>query len=116
MKYTRIDIKTEADLPKEEKEPYYAMTKNGNMIIAYYDLFAGNWKCGTTTVDIDWYLIEDTEPSYPEPFLYWLVFEDHLFFPQEEKGENVWYDYDCDCMRTLDEVCDFWLNEIKKVI
>jgi len=56
---------------------------------------------------------EDTEISYPESFLYWLVFEDHLYFPQEENGNNVWYDYERDCYKTLNDVYDVWLNEIK---
>ena len=111
MKYTRIDIKSADDLPNTMGNYYVHKKQKSNWDLdSYY--FASD-RIPIWLEDIDWYLIEDTEPSYPESFLYWLVFEDHLYFPQEENGNNVWYDYERDCYKTLNDVYDVWLNEIK---
>lgn len=79
MKYTRIDIKREADLPKVNGE-YFAHR------IDYNEITLRTFKIGEPKLhynhayylnfwlkNIDWYLIEDTEKSYPEEFVEWLL-------------------------------------------
>ena len=61
MKYTKVIIKSKDDLPKEDKW-YIGFSRVINDFI-HFNPISSNCK------DIDWYLIEDTEKSYPEEFV-----------------------------------------------
>jgi len=62
-------------------------------------LDVGNWMN-----NIDWYLIEDTEPSYSEPFVEWTC---DVYF-----DSTRWWVHDKEAM-TTEELYEYWLNEIK---
>jgi len=116
MKYTRIDIKSEADLPKEIGH-YIAHYKEfdinspaGTVLSGYNYMQKQNWM-----KSIDWYLIEDTELSYPEGFVEWLAFDGRPFDPVEEieDGKACYWDMDNNKNIHTEEVYEYWLNEIK---
>jgi len=105
MKYTRIDIKSEADLPKDSNW-YIGFSEVINDFV-HFNPIISNCK------DLSWYLIEDTEPSYPEEFVEFLQSECEGFnkgwrYYKTNDYENGFIDF-----KKTKELYNFWLNEIK---
>jgi len=99
MKYTRIDIKSADNLPK--KESIYIVKCADNDTPEFMKLAKkGNafWN------KVAWYLIEDTEPSYPEEFVEWLGYY-HILRYVSQTNKKDW--------KTTAELYEYWLNEIK---
>jgi len=102
MKYTKVIIKSKDDLPKE-KERYIAHMKYTDSI-RYYPYYGTKVSTKLWIEGIDWYLIEDTEPSYPEPFLEWIRTCSTL-----DLTLNDWVIHKI----TTNDLYEYWLNEIK---
>jgi len=112
MKYTRIDIKSDKDNPKQ----------NGSYLTEFGWLrYNGRWiypNDGKTTYlrGIDWYLIEDTAKSYPEEFVRYCI-----EYVDIDDRNDLGYKYsilndnggDYKIFPDMDKVYEFWLNEIK---
>jgi len=117
VKYTKVIIKSKDDLPKKEGFYFVNLITDRKDIIGYNTLrYLPDSDRKMWINYVDWYLIEDTEPSYPEEFVIWAMFKQDDFVktcdgdfksrsrnPIEDTG--IYY--------TLSELYSFWLNEIK---
>jgi len=105
MKYTRIDIKSADDLPKKGK--YYCHIEDSGDI-----LFMGDMKLinPENKKVIDWYLIEDTEPSYPEEFVRWCIVNIAMKLPTK----NYVYIEDGDIEGDLEYIFKYWRDNLIK--
>jgi len=111
MKYTRIYIKSEANLPEKNGE-YFVYVKGSIGMDVYTWSKESNPEYWIET--FDWYLLPDTEPSYPEEFVEWCIEN----IDEEEREEvDYYYSYfnrgNVIGFDTIKDVYDFWLNEIK---
>jgi hypothetical protein len=120
MKYTRIDIKSADDLPKEEGKYFVYKTKNIETVFHEEDIWNFNPNDNENTSAwfslIDWYLIEDTAKSYPEEFVRYCI-----EYVDIDDRNDLGYKYsilndnggDYKIFPDMDKVYEFWLNEIK---
>lgn len=115
MKYTKVIIKSEADLPKEEDD-YAVYYNDGRYRTAIFHNTESD-KCYWLN-NVDWYLIEDTEKSYPEEFVVWFKLSDYIRIIIDD--EHYWFLESEIVMSTepmkkytFKQVYEYWLNEIK---
>ena len=116
--YTRIDIKSVDDLPKESGEYVVNVRDNtGIDVYKYFDYInpvMSEHQKEYWLNTFDWYLIEDTEPSYPEEFVIYCI----EMTDMEEREEvdycyAVWNNGNVLGFDTLDELYNYWLTNIK---
>lgn len=118
MNYTKVIIKSEADLPKEYGH-YFVKNKGDFGYPNDVFIFDNN---NPAIIDdwmnnIDWYLIEDTESCYPKPFVKWFKTQD-VFSNIILNGKEVWYIPNIENniepeYLSFEQIYYFWLNEIK---
>ena len=105
MKYTKVIIKSEADLPKDSNW-YIGFSEVINDFV-HFNPIISNCK------DLSWYLIEDTEKSYPEEFMKWCLENVSI---DEKHGSEVYVLYtfgDRLMFPNMEKLHEYWLNEIK---
>ena len=101
--YKKVFIKTEADLPKENK--IYIVHIKDEIVQAFkYD----NNETNFWLSDIDWYL-QPTE-AYPKEFVEWyghVCIELHGQYGKFKLPENI------SELDTIDKIYEHWLNNVK---
>ena len=110
MKYTKVIIKSKDDLPKETGG-YFVFDKTFSFQSDYFnndDKSKERW-----LKNYNWYLIEDTEKSYPEEFMKWCLENVSI---DEKHGSEVYVLYtfgDRLMFPNMEKLHEYWLNEIK---